>query len=80
MLNRRIGHLSKRTTTEKLMSYLSEQAALSGDKSFCIPFNRQQLADYLNVDRSALSAELSKMSKDGLLEYSKNKFTLLSEK
>lgn len=77
MLNRRIGHLSKRTTTEKLMSYLSEQAALSGDKSFCIPFNRQQLADYLCVERSAMSAVLSKLKQDRIIDYQKNRFTFL---
>ena len=76
MLNRRLGHLSKRTTKEKLMSYLSEQAALSGKRSFSIPFNRQQLADYLSLDRSALSKELGKMKKEGLLDYHKNSFVL----
>lgn len=47
-----------------------------GSNSFEIPFNRQQLADYLSVERSALSSELSKMQTDGLISYRKNKFTL----
>ena len=56
----------------------------SGDEgeisdSFEIPFDRQQLADYLSVDRSALSAELSRMARDGILEYKKNRFRLLKE-
>lgn len=79
-LSRKILNTSPRTIRARLLTYLSEQAKLYGKASFEIEFDRQQLADYLNVDRSALSAELSKMSKDGLLEYSKNKFTLLSEK
>ena len=49
----------------------------SGSRSFVIPFNRQQLADYLNVDRSALSNELSKMQKEGLLKVDRNQFELL---
>ena len=58
MLNRRIGHLSRRTTREKLLSYLSEQAALCGSTEFDISFDRQELADYLCVERSAMSAIL----------------------
>ena len=75
MLNRRLGHLSKRTTKEKLMSYLSEQAALSGKRSFSIPFNRQQLADYLCVERSAMSAVLSELKRSGVIIFEKSKFT-----
>ena len=76
-LVQKLGHMSRRTTREKLLSYLSEQAKKQGTSSFEIPFNRQQLADYLAVDRSALSAELSRMKKDGLIEFEKNLFTLL---
>jgi CRP-like cAMP-binding protein len=75
-LTQKIEHLTRRTTREKLLSYLSAQARLSGASSFQIPFDRQQLADYLAVDRSAMSAELSRMQKDGLLTYSRNSFTL----
>ena len=73
----KLGILSKRTTREKLISYLSEQAKKQNSGSFVIPFNRQQLADFLSVDRSAMSNELCKMRDDGLLEFDKNKFKLL---
>ena len=58
------------------MSYLSFQAAQRGSYAFTIPFNRQQLADYLGVDRSALSNELSKMQREGLLQVHRNYFSL----
>ena len=59
-----------------LLSYSSEQALEHRSSRFTIPFDRQQLADYLAVDRSAMSNELSKMQKDGLITYHKNEFTL----
>ena len=70
--------MSKRTTRAKLMSYLSAQSEKSGGRSFTIPLKRQQLADYLGVERSAMSAELGKMKKLGLIKYKKNRFTLQS--
>lgn len=73
----KLGHMSKRTTREKLISYLSEQAKRQGDSSFTIPFNRQQLADFLSVDRSAMSNELCKMRDEGRIEFNKNHFKLL---
>ncbi|MBQ8147123.1 MAG: Crp/Fnr family transcriptional regulator [Clostridia bacterium] len=73
----KLGHLSKRTTREKLISYLSEEAKRNNSPSFVIPFNRQQLADFLSVDRSAMSNELCKMRDEGLLEFEKNHFRLL---
>ena len=76
-LVQKIGHMSKRTTREKLISYLSEQAKKQNSGVFTIPFNRQQLADFLSVDRSAMSNELCKMRDEGLLKFDKNKFTLL---
>ena len=76
-LVQKIGHISKRTTKEKLISYLSEQAKKQKSASFTIPFNRQQLADFLSVDRSAMSNELCKMRDEGLIEFEKNKFKLL---
>ncbi len=75
-LSRRIFHTSPKSIRSRLISYLSEQANLQNNHKFTIPFNRQQLADYLNVDRSALSNELSKMQKDGLLTVSKNTFII----
>ena len=75
-LSTRMMHIAPRAIRERLLSYLSEQAMENGGPQFTIPFSRQQLADYLGVDRSALSNELSKMQKDGLLSYRKNEFTL----
>ena len=75
-LTRKVFHTSPRTTRGKLLSYLSEQALRGGSERFDIPFDRQQLADYLGVDRSAMSAELSRMKKEGLLDYHKNSFLL----
>jgi CRP-like cAMP-binding protein len=80
LYERKCGHLSHRTTREKLLSFLSEQSAEQKSAVFTIPFNRQELADYLSVDRSAMSAELSRMQADGLLRYEKSKFHLLKLK
>ena len=76
-LVQKLGHMSKRTTREKLISYLSEEAGRQNSSNFSIPFNRQQLADFLSVDRSAMSNELCKMRDEGLLEFEKNRFRLL---
>lgn len=76
-LVQKLGHMSKRSTREKLISYLSEEAGRQNSSSFTIPFNRQQLADFLSVDRSAMSNELCKMRDEGLLRFEKNQFELL---
>lgn len=76
-LSRRIFHTSSKSIRGRLLSYLSFQASQQKTLSFEIPFNRQQLADYLSVDRSAMSNELSKMQKDGLIEVHRNHFTLI---
>ncbi len=76
-LHQRMEITSKRTTREKLMSYLMFYAKKTGTSSFDIPFDRQELADYLEVDRSGLSAEISKMRKDGIIESSRKHFELL---
>ncbi|MGP1594817.1 MAG: Crp/Fnr family transcriptional regulator [Treponema sp.] len=76
-LTKKLHYLSCRSTRDKLLAYLSEQADIQESHSFDIPFDRQQLADYLSVERSAMSAELSRMQRDGLLEFNKNHFTLL---
>ncbi|NLD59536.1 MAG: Crp/Fnr family transcriptional regulator [Clostridiales bacterium] len=78
-LTRKMTHITPKSIRERLLSYLSYQALEQGCYSFEIPFNRQQLADYLSVERSALSNELSKMRRDGLIEYKKSRFTLLCE-
>ncbi len=75
-LVQKLGHMSKRTTREKLISYLSEESKKQNSSNFTIPFNRQQLADFLSVDRSAMSNELCKMRDEGLLEFDKNYFKL----
>lgn len=77
MLNRKVQVLSKRTTREKLIAYLSFCAQKSGKRSFTIPFNRQELADYLCVDRSAMSSELGRLRDEGVLRFDKNRFELL---
>ncbi len=75
--SQKIEITAQRTTREKLMAYLTSQAKLQNSNSFTIPFDRQGLADYLNVERSAMSAEIGKLRKDGILECTKNRFTLL---
>lgn len=75
-LAERMLFTSGRTIRERLLSYLSAQASLKGSPHFRIPFNRQELADYLGVERSALSAELGKMKREGLVAFRKNEFTL----
>ena len=76
-LTEKLGYVTGRTTREKLLAYLSRCAQHAKSNAFSIPYSRQQLADYLAVDRSALSHELGKMQKAGLLRYRKNHFELL---
>ncbi|MGI6152914.1 MAG: Crp/Fnr family transcriptional regulator [Christensenellaceae bacterium] len=76
-LNQKMEALSARTTREKLLVYLRAQADRANAPEFEIPFSRQQLADYLSVDRSAMSAELGRMQKEGILRFQKNRFRLL---
>lgn len=76
-LSRRIFHTSAKSIRGRLLSYLSFQAVQQGSREFTIPFNRQQLADYLSVDRSALSNELSKMQRDGLVRVERSRFVLV---
>lgn len=78
-LSRRMLHTAPKTIRERLLAYLSFQALRQNSHRITIPFNRQQLADYLNVDRSALSNELGKMHRDGILEVHKNQFILNTE-
>ena len=78
LFNDKITHVSKRTTREKLLSYLSAESIRQSSLSFDIPFDRQQLADFLCVERAAMSAELSKLQKEGLLVTKRNHFQLLT--
>ncbi|MDL2286865.1 Crp/Fnr family transcriptional regulator, partial [Desulfococcaceae bacterium OttesenSCG-928-F15] len=80
LLTRKIEHLSKRSTREKLLSFLSAQAVSAKSTTIHLPFNRQELADYLCVDRSALSRELGAMQAEGLIRYEKNSFELIRTK
>ena len=68
LLSRKIQFMSRKTTREKLMEYLSDQAKQKGSAEFTIPLDRQALAEFLGVERSAMSAELSKLRSDGVLE------------
>lgn len=77
-LSNRIFCTSPKTIRERLLIYLSNESRKAGSQKFVIPFDRQQLANYLNVDRSALSKELGKMRNEGLIEFRKNAFHLLS--
>ena len=77
MLTEKMRHMARRTTREKLLSYLSAQALRAGTAEFDIPLDRQQLADFLAVDRSAMSAALGKLRDEGVLEFRKNHFRLL---
>ena len=72
----KLTHMGQRTTRSKLMSYLSAEAQRRGAVEFDIPFSRQQLADFLGVERSGLSLELGKMKQDGLLDFHKSHFVL----
>lgn len=77
MFTEKLEYISKKSIRKKLLSYLSAEAQKNKTNTFIIKFNRQELADYLFVERSALSRELSSMQKDGLINYKKNLFTLI---
>lgn len=79
-LTRKMSHLSRKTIREKLISYLSEEGSRQGSADIHISFNRQQLADYLSVERSALSRELSKMKDEEMIWFYKDHFLLYNIK
>ena len=78
-MSEKITHMAKRSTREKLLSYLSAESMRQGKLSFTIPYDRQQLADYLCVERAAMSVELSKLQKEGLLKTNRNQFELCAK-
>lgn len=80
LLNQKLELISRRTTRDKLMAYLMAQAKQNKSNTFTIPYNRQALADYLGVDRSAMSTELGKMRREGLIDFHKNQFYLTAKK
>lgn len=77
MLNRKVEIISKRTTKEKIMAYLSHEAKKAGSDTFTVPLDRRSMADYLGVERSAMSARLSELVKEGCIKVDKNAFTVL---
>lgn len=77
MFNEKIEITSKRTTREKLMTYLSQQAKKQQSNTVTIPYNRQELADFLEVERSGLSVEISKLCKAGVIEADKKTFRIM---
>ena len=77
ILNDKITHVGKRTTRDKLLSYLSAESIRQSSLSFDIPFDRQQLADYLCIDRAAMSTEISKLQKDGFIKTNRKHFELI---
>lgn len=78
-LNEKIEVISQRTTRDKIMAFLMRQARLNGSDTFTIPYDRQALADYLEVDRSAMSVEISRLRKEGIIESKKSEFKLLKK-
>lgn len=77
LLNQKIDFMSKRTTKEKIMAYLYSEAERAGSNSFTIPFDRQALADFLGVERSAMSSEIGKLRDEGIIEVDKSYFKIL---
>ncbi len=77
VFHEKIEIISKRSTRDKLLAYLASEAKKADSNSFDIPFNRQELADFLEVDRSGLSNEISKLKSEGVIKNQKNRFTLL---
>lgn len=76
-LNQKIEILSKRTTREKVMAYLLSEASIQGSNSFTIPYDRQELADFLGVERSAMSAVISKLRNDGYIRVNRRHFEII---
>ena len=72
-------HTSPKKIRGRVMAFLNSASLQHGSREFEIPFDRQQMADYLNLERTALSKELGRMKKEGLIDYHKNRFRILSE-
>ena len=77
VLTKKMDVITPKSLRERVLVYLSQESVKQGNRTVTVPFNRQQMADYLSVDRSALSGELSKMQKEGVIAYEKNRFTVL---
>ena len=76
-LTQKLTYLTQSTTKDKLLLFLSDRAKLAGSNTFTLPFTRQQLADFLSVERSAMTTRLTQMKNEGLIDFEANKFTLL---
>ena len=76
-MHKKVEVTARRTTRERLLTYLSITAKEKGGNAFDIPFNRQELADYLEVDRSGLSVEIGKLVKEGVIFCRKERFEIL---
>ena len=76
-LSERIFCTSPKSIRARILMYLTAMYTRSGSRTFRIPFDRQSMADYLNVERTALSKELGRMRREGLIDFRKNEFTLL---
>lgn len=76
-LTQKLNDTVRRSTRERLSDYLSDESEKAGSRTFTIPLNRQELADFLFVERSAMSNELSKMRDEGLIKFDKSHFELL---
>lgn len=76
LLQMKIDILSQKTTKEKLLLYFEYESKTAGSNSFKINFSRDELADFLSLNSSALSRELSKMRDEGIITFKKNKFVL----
>lgn len=77
LMNEKLTHMSQRSIRDKVISYLDMEMKKQGHKNFDIPFNRQEMADYLSVDRSALSSTLSKLRDEGVIEFKGKHFTVI---
>lgn len=78
LLTEKLRHVSRRSIRDKLLSYLDAERRRAGTKLFTIPFDRQQLADYLAIDRSAMCRELGRMKAEGLIDYDRKTFRLMT--
>lgn len=76
-LSRKIVHTSPKTIRGRVLEYFAYLSQNAGGNEFIVPFSRSRMAEYLSVDRSALSAELSKMRREGIIEFEKNRFRLM---
>ncbi len=77
LLNKKIDLLSKRSTKEKILAYLYSVSKNAKSKTFTINLNRQELADFLSIERTAMSSKLSSLQREGVIKYDKNNFEIL---